>query len=160
MCHSSLTVRRLVLHAENCAGKNKNKFVLWYLCWRTIFGYNEEVSLKFMVPGHTKNVADGSFGHIKRKLKSTDARTPIEMMNIIACSSASTKCVTSVDVIWVSWKDFLDPFLKIPSNFLSQGSNHFVFRVPFLVFCSPNRFNYQRRRKVLVFYEIVCQWRQ
>lgn len=69
-------VRGLRLHAENCTGKNKNRYFPWYLCWSTIIGFNESVELDFMVPGHTKKVVDGAVGHINRKLKVTDARIP------------------------------------------------------------------------------------
>lgn len=60
--------RGLRLHADNCSGRNKNRYVLWYLCWRIIMGFHESVGLDFMVLGHTKKVFDSAFRHMKRKL--------------------------------------------------------------------------------------------
>lgn len=44
-----------------------------------------------MVAVHIKNVVDGSFVHIKRKLNSTNTRTLRKMMTIIRCSSEITQ---------------------------------------------------------------------
>lgn len=117
MEHSGTRVKSLKMHADNCAGQNKNRFVLFYLCWRTLVGLNEEVMLTFMVAGHTKNVVDGAFGHIKRKLKLHGARTPGDMGNIISTSSSTTKFVPSGKVRWLLWKPFLETLFKMPANF-------------------------------------------
>lgn len=125
--HLGSAIKTLRLHADNCAGQNKNRFVLFYLCWRTLMGLNEEVSLYFMVAGHTKNIVDGAFGHIKRHLKSNEARCPSEMMSLIETSSSSTVCVPSARIGWILWKDFLDKLFKMPSGFMITKFQAFRF---------------------------------
>lgn len=115
--HKPPKINCLKMHADNCAGQNKNRFVLFYLCWRTIVGLNEDVSLDFMVAGHTKNVVDGAFGHVKRKLKRREARTPREMMDIVEMSSTSSHCIPGSTVNWILWKDYLEVFFKMPTSF-------------------------------------------
>lgn len=57
------------LHCDNCAGQNKNKYVLWYFCWRVQKGFHTNVSLNFMPPGHTKFAPDWCFGLFKRRFR-------------------------------------------------------------------------------------------
>lgn len=115
--HSTRKIKTIKMHADNCAGQNKNRFVLFYLCWLTILGLHDAVHLDFMVAGHTKNVVDGAFGHVKRKLKTNDARTAREMMELVELSSSSTHCIPASFVNWKLWKDYLVPFFKMPKNF-------------------------------------------
>lgn len=64
------------LHVDNCGGQKKNKFIIWYLLWRTTTEMEHEIKLYFLVAGHTKNRCDGAFGFVKRELKrrNTDAK--------------------------------------------------------------------------------------
>lgn len=91
--------------------------MLLFLCWRTITGLNKEVSLDFLVAGHTKNVVIEAFGHVKRKLKCKNARTLRKMMRIVKMSSTSPKCIAESLINWILWKDNLESFFKIPSAF-------------------------------------------
>lgn len=79
------------------------------------------------LPDTLKIFVDGAFGHVKRLLKLHDARTPLEMRNIISVSSATTQCVPSVDVHWLLCKYFLDEFFKIPSAFQITKYHQFRF---------------------------------
>lgn len=80
----------LILHADNCAGQKKNRYVLWYVVWRVITGLNDGINLCFLVWGHTKNVCDGVLEHVKRKLVCRDVVCPDEMMDLIENSAQST----------------------------------------------------------------------
>ena len=39
--------KKLVLNADNCTGQNKNKFVLFYIMWRTLMGFEHEFCFSF-----------------------------------------------------------------------------------------------------------------
>lgn len=93
-CHTNNKVKVLKMHAKNYAGQNKNWFMLFYLCWRTVIGNNEEVLMDFIVAGNTRNVVDGAFGHIKRMLKSSDAWNLYKMVKIVEMISSFLQCVT------------------------------------------------------------------
>ena len=80
-----------------------------------------------MVAGHTKNVVDGAFGHVKRRLKFNDARCPSEMMALIETSSSSTVCIPSTRVDWILWKEFGDKYFKIPSGCMITKFHAFRF---------------------------------
>ena len=48
-------LKHLVIAADNCSGQNKNKAMLMFCMWLVEAGYVDEVTLLFLVKGHTKN---------------------------------------------------------------------------------------------------------
>ena len=69
-------------HADNCVGQNKNRFVLGYMAWRIIKGFNSSISLSFMCVGHTHCSVDGHFGLLKQCYCSADV-DPVEQLSAI-----------------------------------------------------------------------------
>ena len=67
--------KSMCLHADNCAGQNKNKTMLAYLLWRTLTARHERIALSFMVAGHTRCIMDACFGLIKRCYRRADTDT-------------------------------------------------------------------------------------
>ena len=63
--------QNLELTADNCAGQNKNTYLMWYLIWRLANGFNEKASISFMLAGHTKFAPDWCFGLFKRQYRRT-----------------------------------------------------------------------------------------
>ena len=59
------------LHADNCAGQNKNNAMLHYLMWRVMTGHHKKITLSFLLAGHTKFGPDALFGLFKRKFRKT-----------------------------------------------------------------------------------------
>ncbi|EDQ85346.1 uncharacterized protein MONBRDRAFT_11901 [Monosiga brevicollis MX1] len=119
--------RYLELHADNCAGQNKNRFVMQYLAWRIMVGLSETINLHFMVLGHTKNHCDAYFGLIKRKLRRRDVWTPRDMMDVVSASCPASICKPGNRVEWIDWKAILGQY------FLDKGipdislMSHFEF---------------------------------
>ena len=71
MLHHYLAVHsikepHLHLHADNCAGQNKNKSVLAYRMWRTLVGLNDKVILSIVRVGHTQCFVDACFGLLEK----------------------------------------------------------------------------------------------
>ena len=63
-----------ILHADNCAGQNKNKSLMSYLAWHCMVGLHS--SITFLV-GYTRCLVDGYFGRVKQKYKyQTATRCP------------------------------------------------------------------------------------
>ena len=79
--------RSLNLHADNCAGQTKNRFILFYLALRVAMGFENVTTLDFLMAGHTKKSCDRSFGHIKRKLKSMDVHGTFHMFEAMIQSA-------------------------------------------------------------------------
>lgn len=44
----------LKFHADNCAGQNKNRYVLWYMYWQGWMGIEVMVDLLLLDYGYTK----------------------------------------------------------------------------------------------------------
>ena len=63
--------KEVFLHADNCCGQNKNNCMLWYLAWRAITGRHTDITLSFLVVGHTKFSPDWCFGLLKRLYRRT-----------------------------------------------------------------------------------------
>ena len=65
--HHGLGEEKVHLHADDCGGQNKNAIMVQYLLWRVMTGQHKEITLSFMIPGHTKFSPDWCFGLLKKK---------------------------------------------------------------------------------------------
>ena len=59
------------LHADNCTGKNKNRYMMYYLMWPVLTGLHKEVVISFLPVGHTKFAPDWCFGLLKQRFRRT-----------------------------------------------------------------------------------------
>lgn len=75
------------LHCDNCSGQNKNNFVLWYLAWRVISGLHEDITLNFMVVGHTKFAPDSCFGLLKKQFRREFVSSLEDLVGVVQRSS-------------------------------------------------------------------------
>jgi len=75
------------LHCDNCTGQNKNKFMLWYLCWRVICNLHQSVTLNFMISGHTKFAPDWCFGLLKQRFRRTAVSTLADIASVVTSST-------------------------------------------------------------------------
>ena len=124
--------KKCCLHADNCAGQNKNKTMLAYLSWRTIVGLHEDIELSFMVAGHTRCLVDGCFGMVKRKYRRSDCDTISELAQVVNESAKCNKAqlvrnqtTRDMAVKWYSWDTHLGQFFK-PLKGISKF-HHFEF---------------------------------
>lgn len=96
-------------------GQNKNRWVLWYIIVQALLKY-KFVTLRFIIPGHTRNRCDGGFGLVMQHLKSRNVNCPDDMMNVLSnCLNTST-VVVSAAVTWTAWNALLDPLFFILSD--------------------------------------------
>lgn len=119
---------KLVIHADNCAGQNKNRHSVWFCSWMMMGNLFSEVELNFLLPGHTKNECDSAFGSVKKLLRRTDVLSPHDMRVLIDRSSKSARCVSSTEVEWIRWKSVLQNLFTIPKEL--KLSTYFQFRFP------------------------------
>lgn len=78
---------KMDLHFDNCSGQIKNKYVLWYLCWRVQNGLHDEITVNFMPPGHTKFAPDWCFGLFKCKFRRSDVSCLQDISTAVVDSS-------------------------------------------------------------------------
>lgn len=100
------------IHADNCRGQNKNKYVMWYLVWLAATGRVKHVEFKFMIKGHTQFIVDSNIGHIKRELKRSDVFCLEDWKKVIDRSAVTNKAreITGNDVY--DWKKGLNSYFK------------------------------------------------
>ncbi len=58
--------KTVVLHADNCGGQNKNRYLMNYLALRVLNKLHTEITIIFMPVGRTKFNCDLSFGLFKK----------------------------------------------------------------------------------------------
>ena len=81
--HHGLGEKRVHLHADNCGGQNKNATMVQYLLWRVMSGQHDEITLSFMVPGHTKFSPDWCFGLLKKKYRRTKVGGLTDLVGVV-----------------------------------------------------------------------------
>ena len=67
----SMGETEMYLHADNCTGQNKNNCMIQYLAWRALTHRHTNITLSFLVVGHTKFSPDWCFGLFKRLFRRT-----------------------------------------------------------------------------------------
>ncbi len=100
------------IHADNCRGQNKNKYVMWYLVWLVSTGRLKHAEIKFMIKGHTHFIVDSGIGHTKRELRRSDVFCLKHWAEVINRSAKTNKAkiVTGSDVY--DWKKGLSSYFK------------------------------------------------
>ena len=87
--HYGIGQKEMHLHADNCAGQNKNSFMMWYLAWRVLSGLHTTISRHFMLAGHTMFAPDWCFGLIKRKRRRTRVSSLTDIAGVVETSSTA-----------------------------------------------------------------------
>jgi hypothetical protein len=100
------------IHADNCGGQNKNKYVMWYLLWLAATGRVERIELKCMIKGHTHFRVDGGVGHIKQELRRSEVFCLEHWAAVINRAAAGYEArVLNAGAIY-DWKTALTPYFK------------------------------------------------
>ena len=131
LAHYGMGEKEMHLHADNCAGQNKNSFMMWYLAWRVLCGLHTTISIHFMLAGHTKFAPDWCFGLIKRKLRRTRVSCLTDIVDVVNTSSTANRAqrvgdeTGNVLVPTFDWSTFLSlGFKKIKGI---KRMQHFTF---------------------------------
>lgn len=119
--------RKLVIHCDNCAGQNRNRFVIWFCSSIVSIDMFDQVELDLLIAGHTKNECDDAFGCTKKKLRRTDVAIPRKMQDLINSSSKTAKAVAPGKVQWILRKTFLSERFYIPSTLKINSYHQFRF---------------------------------
>ena len=115
--HDFLATRKIQtpnirIHADNCRGQNKNKYVMWYLIWLAATGRVKHVEIKFMIKGHTHFIVDSNIGHIKRELRRSDVFCLDHWTEVINRSADTNKAKVVNGGNVYDWKKGLHPYFK------------------------------------------------
>ena len=116
--HHALGEQEVFLHADNCTGQNKNSCMLQYLAWRVMTGRHTQITLSFLVVGHTKFSPDWCFGLFKRLYRRSRVGSLQAIAQVVndsaTCNSAQLNVTEDGTVVVpvLNWMDFFAPNLK------------------------------------------------
>ena len=121
------------LHCDNCSGQNKNRYLLWYLAWRTMHGLHHSISLNFLLAGHTKFSPDFCFGLVKKSIQKSSISTLADIAEAVERSAENTMNIAQLVgteagtqfVPTYQWQDFLAPYFRPLPNI--KKYHHFRF---------------------------------
>ena len=118
--------RHLNLCLDNCFKENKNRFLFAFLCSLVDRDIFTEITVNYLLVGHTGNCVDQLFSIIANDLKK-EICTIEDLVTIISNSSILPKpSCQQLEYTW-DWKSFIIPNLyRVP---LSQHSNFHSFQV-------------------------------
>ena len=100
------------IHADNCRGQNKNKYVIWYIVWLASTGRVRHIELKFMIKGHTHFIVDSGIGHTKRELRRSDVFCLEDWAKVIDRSASTNKAIIVDGNDVYDWKKGLRRYFK------------------------------------------------
>jgi len=102
----------LRIHADNCRGQNKNKYVMWYLVWLVSTGRLKRAEIKFMIKGHTHFIVDSGIGHTKRALRQAEVYCLNHWAEVINRSAKTNKAKIVTGSHVYDWKKGLSRYFK------------------------------------------------
>ncbi|GBC25429.2 hypothetical protein GLOIN_2v1842132 [Rhizophagus irregularis DAOM 181602=DAOM 197198] len=77
----------LHITCDNCIAQNKNNLSLFFWSWLSMLGWYNNITINFMIPGHTKFICDSFFGHIKKTYRNQKVNTVDDIEDIVNNSS-------------------------------------------------------------------------
>ena len=134
--HYGMGEKEVFLHCDNCSGQNKNRFVMQYYAWRVITGQHQDVSLNFMISGHTKFAPDWCFGLCKQSFR----RTHVSCLDDISKAFINSTPETGTNQVQLvgtedgqvfveqrNWQVFLSDFFRANAMEGMKQWHHFRF---------------------------------
>jgi hypothetical protein len=99
----------LIFYADNCAGQNKNKYIVGYLQKLVNNDNFKIIKYKFLVSGHTHFSPDRAFGWFEKAVKNMDilSNDCIKKCFFKGCNTDSLKSVEFIDK-FKNFKDYTD----------------------------------------------------
>ena len=86
------------LHANNCAGQNKNRFMMYYQMWRIFPGLHKKVKISFLIVWHAKFSPNWCFGLMEQHFYWNKIEDLDNIANFISLSSVNVlQLVDSLD---------------------------------------------------------------
>ncbi len=133
LSHHGFGAVNLHLHADNCSGQNKNRFMMQYLTWRVLAGLNDRIEISFMLVGHTKFAPDWCFGLFKQRFR----RTKVGCLADIAKAVNDSAVVNFAQLVGredgttvvpqYDWAEFFGTFFKRNAFAGIKSLRHLVF---------------------------------
>ena len=122
-------------HADNCVSQNKNNLIMQLMTYFLITSKLKEISINFMIPGHTKFMPDGFFGLVKKYIRKYRCDSWKQVPQLIESSSINGKKnkakvygegikSSSITILKHTFLDGLKTFLTSQSINISDFHQH------------------------------------
>jgi hypothetical protein len=141
--YHGLGEKRVWLHADNCVGQNKNNILMWYLAWRVMNGLHNEITISFMLPGHTKFSPDSAFGLYKLCYRKNKVDSLYEAIDCCKKATNNSQIIPHIygkhlgdeelKIDFRNWNLFLRKHFKDIPNLTEISSFYFTKENPGLV---------------------------
>ena len=92
---------------DNCAGQDKNKFVMWYLVYFLLTRDADCVEIGFLLKGYTRCLVDSNFGAFKKAYRANDISTIDQLVSTVV-NSSKNNFAELTNQKWINWKDFVN----------------------------------------------------
>ena len=138
--HHALGEKKVHLHADNCGGQNKNATMVQYLLWRVMTGQHKEITLSFMIPGHTKFSPDWCSGLLKKRYRRTKVGSLTDLVKVVNESSVVNVAQLTgsedgtVLVPTYDWQTFLGEYCNKVPGIKKLHHLHFSSATPGCIF--------------------------
>jgi hypothetical protein len=109
-------LKHLVIAADNCSAQNKNKAMIKFCMWLVEAGWVEEVTLMFLVKGHTKNDCDKMFNNLKQGTKGKNIWTGRDLDEAYVANNEEFISLTRIngdDTLASFWRDWAEGLGKV-----------------------------------------------
>ncbi|XP_061178380.1 uncharacterized protein LOC133187022 [Saccostrea echinata] len=145
--------KECLIHADNCAGQNKNKFLIAYFAWRVITGLHHQITYLMQVVGHTRCLIDAGFARAKKLFRRTDCDSMSELQRVFDHSSTTNKGIlydNGRESTWkyYGWKEFLGRFFNSLPGISKYHSFRFHVDFPGFVFVKENSDSAEKKIKI------------
>ena len=112
---------------DNCWRENKNRFLFSFLSALVQLKVFEEISVNFLIVGHTGNEVDQLFSILAKEFKSDNITTVEGLKEKIVSAPLQPKPICrSLEYIY-GWKSFITPWLADPQLANHSKYNSFYF---------------------------------
>lgn len=99
----------IIFYSDNCAGQNKNKFIMTMYMYAVHLFNIQSITHKFLIRGHTQNEADNIHSliekEVKKNLKSGPIYTPVQYITLI---KNAKKCNPPINVHELTYDSIID----------------------------------------------------
>ena len=152
--HHGLGEKTVHLHADNCGGQNKNATMVQYLLWRVMTAQHTEITLSFMIPGHTKFSPDWCFGLLKKRYRRTKVGGLTDLITVVNESASMnvaqpTGREDGSPIVTYNWQDYFSSFYTKAKGIKKLHHLRFSSSSPELIFVMEKSGSREVQRNLL-----------
>jgi hypothetical protein len=120
--------KRLYLQLDNSAKDNKNRFIMAFCPLLTVRDIFKEVTVRFLVVGHTHEDIDAYFNYLSKLLKLKNTYVLVDLMKAFMDLQKSTVFIPELVQEVADFKSYMRDFHHDGTNKLSGLGEMYLFK--------------------------------